>query len=90
MKYVKYKGRVYAEVDSSADELYEVIKQAKDKLFSITKFIALSKSSKRFWESSGDEDQIGADRKFLTEAEEYASRLSKFISKAQNHLKSKK
>lgn len=89
MKYVKYKGRVYAEVDSTADELYEIINRAKERLSSITKFIALSKSSRKFWESSGDSDQIGADRKFLSEAEEYASRLSKFISKAQNHLSKK-
>lgn len=89
MKYVKYKGRVYAEVDSTADELYEIINRAKERLSSITKFIALSKSSRRFWESSGDTDQIGSDHKFLQEAEEYASRLSKFISKAQNRLSRK-
>lgn len=29
-KYVKYKGRLYAEVDGTSDELYSFIRRAKD------------------------------------------------------------
>lgn len=89
MKYVKYKGRVYAEVDSTADELKTAIDFMKDRLSYIQKFIYLSKSARRIWESTGDEQQVNIDRKFLKDAEEYAARLTKIISKAQNHLAKK-
>ena len=79
MRKIKYKGKIYIEVDSTKDELYHFIQRAKDELANIYKFIAQAKASQRLWEASGDKEQISADKKFLRAAEEYAAKLSKTI-----------
>lgn len=86
---IKYHGQLYIEVDSTKDELYNLIKRLKEEYGSLAKMVAGLGANASSWLATGDFSQIESDIRVFNDMKARLTKLEGTLKKAREHLKRK-